>query len=537
MLTNVFGNKSYLVVDDFGDMRTTIKGVLRSLGGSDIDAVRNGSEAIAALQRRRYDVILCDYNLGPGRDGQQVLEEARQRELLGVNAIFVMITAENTRQMVMGVVEYEPDSYLHKPFTKELLRTRLQKLIERKSSLAPVNQALRQNNYDKALDKLDGLIADQPRNLPDLVKVKADLLYRAGKSDVAEQLYQKVIETREVPWAQLGLGKVQYAQQRYQEAKETLEHLVASSPSVTPAYDWLAKAQKATGFVEHAQHTLMTAVELSPKVVSRQHLLGDVSMQIEDFGAAEKAFGNAVRWGEHSIYKHPATYAGLAKAKSAAGKHDEAKKVLAKLPDAFSKSPESSFYAEIGQAAVAHNQGDDAAAKGALKEADEVLEQLGHSAPPELRIEMGKACSHLGDKERAEAMLRDVVLNNHDDQDALLDVMDALRETGISDDPDGFVHVIRQSVVEMNNKGVKLMQGQQLAEATELFDQAAEGMPNNKVINLNAALALILRMEKEGVQPEQLARARQYAERVKRMSPDDPKLGQVLKRFQRLTHS
>ena len=111
-------SKSFLVVDDFGDMRSMLKNMLTSIGVTQINTAASGADAIDAITNQHYDIILCDYNLGPGKNGQQILEEIRYRELIGLHTIFVIISAENTRGMVMGAVEYEPDSYLTKPFTK-----------------------------------------------------------------------------------------------------------------------------------------------------------------------------------------------------------------------------------------------------------------------------------------------------------------------------------------------------------------------------------------------------------------------------------
>ena len=77
MLENLFGPRAYLVIDDFGEMRNMIKGLLRTLGASNIDGARNAKEALALIENTRYDVIMCDYNLGNGRNGQQLLEELR----------------------------------------------------------------------------------------------------------------------------------------------------------------------------------------------------------------------------------------------------------------------------------------------------------------------------------------------------------------------------------------------------------------------------------------------------------------------------
>ena len=67
---------------------------------------------------KSYDIVLCDYNLGAGQDGQQLLEELRYRHKLKNTSLFVMITAESSRDMVLGALEYLPDDYLTKPITQ-----------------------------------------------------------------------------------------------------------------------------------------------------------------------------------------------------------------------------------------------------------------------------------------------------------------------------------------------------------------------------------------------------------------------------------
>ena len=68
-------SKTYLVIDDFADMRSMLRSMLVAYGVTNIEMVGNGKDAIKMLAKKTYDVVLCDYNLGEGKDGQQVLEE------------------------------------------------------------------------------------------------------------------------------------------------------------------------------------------------------------------------------------------------------------------------------------------------------------------------------------------------------------------------------------------------------------------------------------------------------------------------------
>ena len=64
--------KKILIIDDFAEMRSTLRGMLASYGANDISMASNGEDAVDMICRKNFDIILCDYNLGDGKDGQQV---------------------------------------------------------------------------------------------------------------------------------------------------------------------------------------------------------------------------------------------------------------------------------------------------------------------------------------------------------------------------------------------------------------------------------------------------------------------------------
>lgn len=534
MFENPFETKTYLVIDDFGDMRSMIKGLLRALGATHIDAARNAREALGMMARTRFDVVLCDYNLGPGKNGQQLLEEARHRRLISIATVFVMITAENTREMVMASVEFEPDSYLSKPFTKELLRTRLLKLLQRKADLQPVNDALERKDYPRAIELLDQRIAGRPKNLADLIRLKADFCFQSQRYDEASEIYRGVLASREVPWARLGTGKIQYARGQLAEALETFTQLTSQCKTLMAAWDWLARTQRALGDVTNAERTLQAAVALSPRVVTRQQALGELALHNRNYTAAEQAYANAVELGEHSIYRNPAAYAGLARARSGEGRHDDAERVLDDLRQAFDDQA-GAFYAATAHAAVCEDRGDHQGALAQLQQAEEHFRQLGRDAPADAALALARSCARVGKSEQAEQLLRNAVRNNHDNDDLLAAAADVYREAGIADDAGAEVKAIRQEVIDMNNRGVGLIAAGQLDEAIALFTRAADSMEGNLVINVNATRALIISMERRGLDAERLELARRYLDRARRLGADDSRVSALAERLHRLT--
>ena len=127
-----FSRKKFLIIDDFSSFRSLLKRMLQSMRVSDIDDTFNGEDAVNKMSLKKYDIVLCDYNLGEGKDGQQVLEEGKGRGFIGYSTIFMMITAENISELIMGALEYQPDEYPMKPFNKSTLEKKWRISIERR---------------------------------------------------------------------------------------------------------------------------------------------------------------------------------------------------------------------------------------------------------------------------------------------------------------------------------------------------------------------------------------------------------------------
>ena len=130
-----------LLIDDMPEMRSTMRIQLADAGLEKCDAARNVKEAVERLTENRYDLIVCDYNLGQGADGQQLLELVRRRQLLPLSTAFLMVTGESGYEQVSTAAEYAPDDYLIKPFTSGMLGTRLERILEKKDALKPVYQS------------------------------------------------------------------------------------------------------------------------------------------------------------------------------------------------------------------------------------------------------------------------------------------------------------------------------------------------------------------------------------------------------------
>jgi CheY-like chemotaxis protein len=519
--------KKILVVDDIPEMRSTIKQMLQSLGATDIEMAKNGRDTIASLVRKAFDLVLCDYNLGDGKDGQQVLEEAKHRELIGYSTVFVMVTAENAMDTVMAVVEHNPDDYLTKPFAKELLARKIETAFKKKRELEEIELALHRRQPEKALALCDQKIADRPPNMGELLRIKGEILLRLSRHEEAEQLYEGVLASRAVPWAELGLGRARFLGSRPLEARDVLLELTRKKRDYVIAYDWLARAQEGIGALEDAQATLEAATELSPKAIQRQKALARIAMQNGDLKVAERAYRRTISIGKESIYKEAGDYTGLAKVLSRKQATNEALKVLANGRQEFNQQKVANLELSLAEGDVFRENGRGHESEDAYKRELELHDSISEELPPALRVESAKASFHLGDKERGSKMMRDTLMNYSDDDEVVALARKLYSEVGEEEEGKSVIADVKDELVKRNNRGVELVKQGKLEEAVQFFLDTVKGMPRNKTANLNAAQVMLMSLQKNGPNDRYSYQVRECLQRAREIDPADQMLARL----------
>ncbi|WP_305857845.1 tetratricopeptide repeat-containing response regulator [Balneatrix alpica] len=307
-----YSNKRFLVIDDLVEARSMVRDALKEAGATKIDIAMSANAAMEYLRTRKYDLILSDYNLGKGRDGQQILEESRLNQLVPNVAAFIMITAETTPEMVMGALEYQPDGYITKPFTRAELSRRIERMLKQKEALRPINELLDKQDWAAALEQTNQLLESQPGLSGKLMRIKGNLLLENNQYKEARQFYTSQLKDRRMPWALYGLARACYHMQDYDKAIEYLEKLMMDNEYFVRADDLLAQVKLAQKRPQEAQEILQNALLKSSKAVLRQMELGKVASLNQDWSVAEVAYKKAIMLAKHSVYRTPENYLGLA---------------------------------------------------------------------------------------------------------------------------------------------------------------------------------------------------------------------------------
>ncbi len=512
-----------LVVDDIPGMRSALKMTLANFGVTKTDVASTAQEAIGRLSNSSYDLILCDYNLGEARDGQQLLEELRHRGLVNLQTIYVMVTAESVYEKVAATAELAPDDYMLKPFNGEVLRNRLDAILLRKMAFRSVHGHFAEGNLEAAVEGCDEILNTKPRYLIDTLRFKGELLNAMGRFDEGEALYRQVIEMRAVPWARLGLARVLHALGREEEAEGILLDAIEDSPEMVAAYDLLADVRVARKDTAGAQQALQRGTAISGKTVRRQQLLGELAYENGDLDAAQTAYQAALDKGRHSIFVSHSDYGNLCRVQVEQGNVNAAMETLKKGKDVLQGSPEGQLVSLVVQGLVHTKSGQADAAKRALDEAAR-LRSEGARGDGRLMLDLAGVCSAQGRHEEADVLVGEVAKNAHDSESLLKKAKQIYVNSGRESTGEELLKQATSEVRQLNNEGVFLAQKGDFDAAVERLLTAAREAPYNPRVLMNAAWVILRAIDKNGLNEQLLHEAKRLLDDVERLVPGHNRL-------------
>lgn len=117
-------NARILVAEDEEIMRITVFDHLRAQGWQ-VDAVANGTEALALAQKNGYDLILSDIRM-PGLTGEKLLTEVKQS---APRTEVILMTAHGNAEDAVSCLKMGAADYILKPFDLDDLTFRVQRLL------------------------------------------------------------------------------------------------------------------------------------------------------------------------------------------------------------------------------------------------------------------------------------------------------------------------------------------------------------------------------------------------------------------------
>ncbi|WP_338844940.1 response regulator [Massilia sp. W12] len=526
----------YLLVDHTKGMRQLLRESLRSLGARYIDQASSGGEAIGLLTQTHYDVVLCEYHLGQGKNGQQVLEEAKFRDLLLPTTAWLMVTSEKNLEAVMGTAELHPDAYLLKPITQQTLLNRLSRIWQRKQILNVLNPAWLQRDFARAAKLCDMQIAQHRFHALYLLRMKASLLLKCGRSQEAREVYERVLATRQFSWAMTGVASIRMQNGEAEIARSMLTEVINGNRYFMEAYDQLALAHQQLGQFEEAALVLEKAATMSPNSVLRQRSLGEVSLKLGHTQIAERAFRKCLALGEHSVLKSADAYLGLARICGMKNDTDEALSLLHQVQREFT-SEQIRLRSKITEGLVLHESGEWERARKSGTELSAMLQAGNQRPPPAVALDMARLLFATGIEDAPIALLRELARNNHDNPQLLGEIRQVFARARMAEEGDAIVNNSSAEAADMMNRGVLLWKTGKLMEAVEWMRDTARALPDNQRVLFNYAQIVLSCMERHGFDAGMADEARHALLQVDSLMPGQARFHMLMDNLNALLRS
>lgn len=500
-----YSKLAVLVVDDFDSFRMTVLKILQEMGVRTIDTAVNGAEAVRRCREARYDVILCDHNLGYGKNGHQVLEQLRHDSIISTMTLFVMVSAETSKSIILATYDYEPDAYLGKPITAKTLSQRLDRLLMQRKVMAPIHQALHEGEDKTVMQLCRDHIDANGRYATQCQKILGKLYLQHKKIKNAEQLYKEVLEVRPLDWAKVGMARCKKLQGDLDLAEKWLKDIVGTNPMCMEAYDVLADTYKEKGDIEEQMAVLSQAARISPMALLRQKELADTALHNNDPSVAANAFKKAVRLSENSSYDSLDTYLNYSRSvaqlseEDKAEAHDLAKdalKAMDSVSKRFARDDVTDVKRHLLTAQLYSCQGEAKKSEELLTETEEMITNRHIDLDVESKLDMACAFSIQGKKDRSKEILNELI-DEHKNDEEKLQKIDRLLDEPVS-------AMNRQLVAEINHEGIHYYEKKQYKKAIKSFKQSQRLFPNHVGVQLNLCQALIGDMDEYGCNEDSL---------------------------------
>ncbi|NVK36547.1 MAG: response regulator [Gammaproteobacteria bacterium] len=524
MVTDDYRDKRFLIVDDFESFQLILKRLLHSLNAKNIDTAVNATKALALCEENQYDVIFCDFDLGKGQNGLQLMEELRHKNLLGSGTIFIIVTADSSRDAVIGSLEYKPDAYMNKPISSAELQARLIKSLKQKNELSDISKAIDLKKFDVAIQLCDQMISNNSRHKSWCLKTKGQLLIDLKKWKEAEALFKEVLDNRPLFWAQLGYADVLAATDRHKDALIAYQLAYQENSSSLEAYEGAARMLINLGNPQEAQKILEEISHISSRSVSRQKLLADVSKINGDFDTAAKASRKVVRLAENSIHKSAENELELADNLTEAALHSNDKKqVKAYAKEALSTLHQThkensdldiKLQSKLIESRAYTSIDENEKAQKSLEVAEARLKKSGSIANLKTQLELVKSYLQTGHKDKANSLLAQLA-DEYKDNPEISQKLDRITDEPVSS-------IGKKEVVKVNKEGIQMFEAGNYLEAVQCFLRATKNFPRHIGIRLNIIQALIFQMKKTGLTNEIIQQCHQHFNIVKGISKDHP---------------
>ena len=307
-----FSNKQVLIVEDQRPFLLLLKGLMHSMGVSDVVTKSSAEQAVSLCKKHKFDIIICDLHLGAdNKNGYELIEELRTGSLISPTTVFILISADSARPIVLGSIERRPDDFLIKPFSQVQLKSRIVRAFQKREFLKEAYTLINKGELNSAIDHIEALLDAPSHYKGHCEQLLVELYWRIDQPQKALDVLNSYIDGKPVLWAQVAIGKTYLQLKDYEKAISVAKKTLKRNRFNADAHDILAQAYQAITSGEKALEAIKEAIKLSPYSLPRHFKACEIGRDNEDLLLA--ASSSLAIWdlSKRTVHKNSLHWCGI----------------------------------------------------------------------------------------------------------------------------------------------------------------------------------------------------------------------------------
>ncbi len=319
-----YADKQILIIEDQRPFLLLLRGLLNAMGATSVVTKSSAEQGISLCRKQKYDIIICDLHLGAGKkNGFELIEELRVRKLIKPSAIFLIISADSARPIVLGSIERRPDEYLIKPFSQAQLKSRLARSWQKRQYLQPVYAAVFEEDWDTAIDNAEQLAAQTSPYQRSCEQLLVELYWEVGEAKKALAVLAPYEQSKPVMWAQVALGKTYLKLEQPEQALEIAKSILQKNRFSAEAHDIMAEAHDKLKQGREAEVAILQAIKLSPYSLPRHFAACYIGWHNRNFVLTAESSKAIWELSKHTVHQSVSNWCGYVRSMLDAAEHTD----------------------------------------------------------------------------------------------------------------------------------------------------------------------------------------------------------------------
>lgn len=282
-----------LIIEDQSSASLLLKSLLNKLEIHDVDVANNEKEALSLCHSKGYDLLIIDYHLNDQVTGSELLDELRQNNLISIHTACIIISGDNSHEVVISSIESKPDCFICKPVNYSSLKEKIEHASFEVSTRYPFLKIKEEYGIKEAIDYGIKEIENDNSKTNILHSLLISHLIKLKDWGKLNHAVNIMTGFHDFPQLEIATAHIKYQNKELDKAEKILENLLETSTYNIEAMDLLCEIKIKQKNFSSALQLSEKAMKLTPNNVSRILNSAKLSTQLLD---SEKLdyFGNTL---------------------------------------------------------------------------------------------------------------------------------------------------------------------------------------------------------------------------------------------------